>query len=447
MTSLIRGSFIAAFLLTLCLAASAQTPGASTFAAQASAVTEFDVNGLKVIVKKRISAPTVAGGLFIRGGARNINEKDAGIESLMLAAAVEAGQKIPRATIRRDLARLGSGIGSGVANDFSAVSFASTRANFDRVWEIFTEVTMNPAFAAQDVDQNRERILTSLRETGTSPEGALQVLQDKVVYAGHPYANDVNGTAANISRFTPAELRAYHKNVMQTSRLLLVFVGDLDPDQLKARVAASFGKLPRGDYKESPLPALDFSKGTLNITARTLPTNYVQGSFSAPALRDPDYYAMRVATSILATLVNQEVRVRRQLSYAPEADMNNFAANTAMISVSSTDPNQAVSVMLDQIKFLQERTLSDDVIGDISDFFLTKYYLTLETNASQVAELARYELIGGGWRNSFEFLNGVRAVTPADIRIVSNKYMKHIRFAVVGNEAAINKSIFLPAGE
>src|SRR5215204_1364623 len=133
MTSLIRGSFIAAFLLTLCLAASAQTPGASTFAAQASAVTEFDVNGLKVIVKKRISAPTVAGGLFIRGGARNINEKDAGIESLMLAAAVEAGQKIPRATIRRDLARLGSGIGSGVANDFSAVSFASTRANFDRV--------------------------------------------------------------------------------------------------------------------------------------------------------------------------------------------------------------------------------------------------------------------------------------------------------------------------
>jgi zinc protease len=444
MKSIIRGSSIAAALFIVCISTAAQAPSAGGFASQAASVTEFEVNGLKVIVQRRASAPTVAGGLFIRGGARNVSEKDAGIESLMLATAVEAGQKIPRATVRRELSRMGSGIGSAVSNDYSAVSFGSTRSNFDRVWEIFAEVMLNPAFSAQDVQQNRERILTGLREAGTSPEGALQTLQDKVVYAGHPYANDVSGTAANISRFTAADLRAYHKNVMETSRLLLVFVGDLDPDQLRERVAATFGKLPRGEYKDPALPALDFSKGTLNITSRALPTSYVQGSFGAPSLRDRDYHAMRVATSILATLVNQEVRVRRQLSYAPEAEMNNYAANTAMISVSSTDPSHAVSVMLNQIKLLQERTLPEEIINDVSDFFLTKHYLALETNAAQAGELARYELIGGGWRNSFEFLNGIRSVKPADIRMVANKYMKNIRFAVVGNEAAINKTVFVP---
>ena len=415
------------------------------FAAQAAQVTEFDVNGLKVIVKRRASAPTVAGGLFIRGGARNVDEKTAGIENLMLTTAVEAGQKMPRATVRRELSRLGSGIGAGVSNDYSAVSFASTRANFDRVWEIFTEVTLNPAFTAQDVEQNRERILTALREQGTSPESALQTLHERAVYAGHPYANDVSGTAANLTRFTPADLRAFHKKVMQTSQLLLVFVGDLDAAELKTKIAASFGKLARGNYKEQPVPALEFSKGSLNVTARNLPTNYVQGAFSAPSLRDPDYYAMRVATSVLATLVNQEVRVRRQLSYAPDAEMNNFAANSAVISVSSTDPSQAVSAMLDQIRLLQTRTLPDEIIDDVADFFLTKHYLALETNAAQVAEIARYELIGGGWRNSFEFLNGVRSVTPEAIKNVSNKYMKNIRFAYVGNETAINRSVFVPA--
>ncbi|MEO8573756.1 MAG: pitrilysin family protein [Pyrinomonadaceae bacterium] len=445
MNSIIRGSFIASVFFALCFAVSAQAPTAGGFAAQAASVTEFEVNGLKVIVKRRASAPTVAGGLFIRGGARNINDKDAGIENLMLASAVEAGQKIPRATVRRDLSRLGSGIVSGVTNDFSAVSFVTTRQNFDRVWDIFTEVTMNPAFAQQDIELNRQRILAGLGEAGISPEGALQTLQDKVLYTGHPYANDVTGTTSNISRFTAAELRAYHKTVMQTSRLLLVVVGDIDPDQLKSRVASTLGKLPRGDYKEQPVAGLDFSKGTLNATSRALPTTYVQGSFSAPSLRDSDYNAMRVAMSILATLVNQEVRVRRQLSYAPEADMNNNAANTATISVSSTDPNQAVAVMLEQIKLLQNNTLPDEIIGDVSDFFLTKHYLSLETNSAQAAELARYELIGGGWRNSFEFLNGIRSVKPSEIRNVANKYMKNIRFAIVGNEGAINKSIFVPA--
>ncbi|HEX6123800.1 MAG TPA: pitrilysin family protein [Pyrinomonadaceae bacterium] len=444
----IRFAVFALLLLALSPAlAQAQTVKPSDFAAQAAAVTEFEVNGLKVIVKRRNSAPTVAGGLFIRGGARNIDEKNAGIENLMLATAVEAGQKMPRAIVRRELSRLGSAIGSAVSNDYSAISFGSTRANFDRLWEIFTEVTLNPAFTAEDTNQNKERILTGLRETGTSPESALQTIQDRVIYAGHPYANDVMGTPATLARLTPADLRAYHQNIMQTSRLLLVVVGDIDPEQLKGRVASTFGKLPRGDYKEQPLPALDFSKGTLNVTARALPTNYVQGSFSAPALRDPDYHAMRVATTILQTLVHQEVRVRRQLSYAPSADMNNYAANTANISVSANDANQAVSVMLDQIRLLQNRTLPEGVIDEIASFFLTRHYLAQETSAAQVGELARYELIGGGWRNSFEFLNGVRAVTPDAIRNVANKYMKNIRFAVVGNEAAINRSIFVPAAE
>jgi hypothetical protein len=49
---------------------------------QAALVTEFDVNGLKVLVKRRQTAPTVAVGLFIRGGAQNITGKNAGIEIL-----------------------------------------------------------------------------------------------------------------------------------------------------------------------------------------------------------------------------------------------------------------------------------------------------------------------------------------------------------------------------
>ena len=445
MKSVIRGSITAFFILFVSVAAFAQAPKPSDYAAQASSVTEFDVNGLKVIVKRRASAPTVSGGLFIRGGARNVDDKNAGIENLMLASATEASVKMPKTIVRRELSRLGGGIASAVTPDYSFISFAATRDTFDKLWDIFAEVTLNPAFTPDDVKLNRERILTGLNETGASPESALQDLQDKAIYAGHPYANDVTGTVANISRFTPDELRAYHKKVMQTSRLLIVVVGDIDPAELKSRVAATFGKLPRGDYKEQSLPALDFSKGTLNVTARSLPTNYVQGSFEAPSLRDPDYFAMRVATTILQTLVHQEVRVKRQLSYAPSADMNNFAVNTANISVSANDANQAVSVMLDQIKLLQNNTLPENVIDEISAYFLTKHYLAQETNAAQVGELARYELIGGGWRNAFEFLNGIKSVKPADIRNVSAKYMRHIRFAVVGDEAAINRSIFLPA--
>jgi zinc protease len=434
---------LVSLLLSTAFAVSAQTAKLDNVAAQASLVSEFDVNGLKVIIKRRANSPTIAGGLFVRGGARNINDKNAGIENLTLASAVEAGKTMPRQTVRRELASMGSAIGASAINDYSVISFGTTKQNFDRFWQIYASVVMDPAFAEEDIKRVREQILTGLRESGTLPESALESLQDKAIYTGHPYANEVVGTVATVSAITAADIRAYHKSIMETSRLLFVVVGDIDPEVLKTRIASTFGKLPRGSYKESAYPALDFSKATLDTAQRTLPTNYVKGTFAAPPPGSKDYYAMRVAVSILQTLVYQRVRTQLQLSYAPDASMNSFAANTAHISVSTTDPNKAIAEMKAQIKLLQENTLNPEVIDEISAFFLTRHYIGQEKSGAQAAELAQYELIGGGWRNAFEFMNGVRVVTAADVRDVANRYMKNLRFSYIGNTAAIDRTVFV----
>src|SRR2546422_9662892 len=99
-------------------------------AKQAALVTEFEVNGLKVLVKRREGSLTVAAGLFIRGGARNITTDNAGIESLMLATATEASTAFPRERMRSELARMGTVIGSGVNYDYSALTLAAPRRDF-----------------------------------------------------------------------------------------------------------------------------------------------------------------------------------------------------------------------------------------------------------------------------------------------------------------------------
>ena len=440
---LFRFSFLTIFAI-LPLSLLAQTGKIDNVAAQSALVTEFDVNGLKVILKRRASAPTYAAGLFIRGGARNITAANAGVESFALTTATEAGTKYPRQALRRELSRTGTKLSASSNSDYSAIAMASTRENFDRIWDVFADVSINPAFAADDVERVRQQIFSGLREAESVPDAALDRLKDRIVYSGHPYSNDVQGDQKTISALTPADLRAYHKGMMETSRLLLVVVGDIDPNELKAKVAATFGRLPRGDYKETPLPALDFSKSTLDVTPRTIQTNYVKGVFNAPSLNNPDYFPMRVAMTILQQLVYEEVRVKRQLSYAPDAELDLSAANSANIYVTAVDANQAVKVMLDQIGVLKTNPIPERAISGMAGQFLTNYYVGQETNTAQVAELARYELIGGGWRNSFEFLNRIREVKPADIQTVANKYMKNLRFVVIGNPSAIDRSIFLP---
>src|SRR5205085_567289 len=408
----------------------------------AALVTEFDVNGLKVLVKRRAGSLTVATALFMRGGARNITAQNAGLEALMWDAATEASQAFPRETLRREQARMGTGISYDVSYDYSTLGMISTRPNFDRSWEMFADIALHPTFAPEDVKRVQNKLVVARSNNEDSPDEYLQELQARVAYAGHPYSNDPEGSAETIGRLGVDDVRAYHKRMMETSRLLLVVVGDLDAATLHQRIAGSFGKLPRGDYKPEPLPQLSFATSSVDVTTKGLPTNYIQGVFAAPPLTSEDIYPMRVASSLLNDRVLVEVRFRRNLSYAPDAFLREQGANVGGIYVTAVDANQAVGVMLNEIARLQrEPTDSADIASEISGY-LTRYYLGQETNMAQAGELARYELLGGGWRNSLDFLERLRAVTPAEVQRVAQKYMRNLRFVVIGDPKAIDRNIF-----
>jgi len=417
----------------------------SVVAKQAALVSEFEVNGLKVLVKRREGSLTVAAGLFIRGGASNINASNAGIETLMLSASTEATTGFPRDVMRNELSRIGTVIGSSSNNDYSVLSLACTRLHFDRSWQLFTDVILRPSFTKEDVALVQERTIVSLSDDTDNPDVYLQKLQDQVAYVGHPYLNDTEGTPETVAKLTPDDLRRYHDKLMETSRLLLVIVGDLNVADVKELVTASVGKLPRGTYKPQPVPALAFEKSTVEVTPRALPTHYVQGLFSAPSLNSPDIYAMKVASSLLRDRVFEEVRVKRNLSYAPDAFLRSQAANVGGFYVTAVDANQAVKVMLSEVGKLQQQPVRADEIQAIIAQYLTTFYLGQETNAAQAGELAQNELIGNGWRTSTDFLEKLSAVTPADVQRVSQKYMRNIRFVVLGDPKSVDTGVFVGA--
>ena len=414
----------------------------SLVASQAALVTEFDVNGLKVLVKRREGSLTVGVGLFVKGGSRNITAQNAGVEGLTLETSTEASASFPRARMREELASMGSVIGASSNQDYSVVSLRSTRLHFDRSWQLFTDVVLNPAFTKEDFTLIQQRLLASLRDDNDNPESHLQYLHDRLAYAGHPYMNPMRGTAETVARLTVEDVRNYHRSIMQTSRLLLVVVGDVDPNKIRTMVSSSLGKLPRGNYKAEPLPQLVFDKPVVEVTPRTLQTNYIQGYFTAPAPNSPDIHAMRIASSLLRDRVFQEVRAKRNLSYAPDAFLRTQGANIGGIYVTAVDTNQSVRLMLEEISRLQHVPISKEDIQAVVAQYLTSYYIGQETNVAQAGELAQYELLGGGWRTSLDIIDKLSAVTPEDVQRVSQKYMRNLRFVVLGDPKSVDVKVF-----
>src|SRR5829696_2047049 len=187
---------LAFLLLTAVAPAGAQTSGTGATPGAAAApaaqsreaadtlrlVTEFEVNGLKVLVKRREGSQSVVAGLFLRGGARNVTVENAGVEALMLDVATEASQKFPLTVMRRELARTGTGLSYGVNYDYSVLSLASTRRHFDRSWDIFVDSALHPSFTQADFDRVKNRTVASRSDDEDTPDSFLQLLQSKVAY-------------------------------------------------------------------------------------------------------------------------------------------------------------------------------------------------------------------------------------------------------------------------
>jgi zinc protease len=437
-------SILRSLSLTLLFAALAFAQAAAPKLAPVNDTEDFTTaNGLKTIHRRVQGNEVIAVRLYFKGGARNINDKNAGVEPLALEVAQQGTRNFPKSQLNRELARMGTVLESAGGYDYSIVAMRCVRQYFDRSWALLTDVVLNPTFDEKEVALVKEQLLSALRQENDDPDSTVASASDKLLYRSHPYFNRPTGTAASITPLTGADLRAWHAKLLETSKMLVVFVGDVPLADIKTKVETSFGKLAKGSFKPTPLPAFaTANQPSFDLIQRSVQTNYIRATFTAPALDHPDYPAMNVLTNILQQLFFQEVRVKRNLSYGADVNLLALSSNAANMTVTTQKPNETVRVMFDQIDFLQKQIIREEPLNNIISGFLTQYYTKLETNDAQAARLGEYEMLGGGWRRSFTWLEDVRKVKPEDIQRVAKTYLKNFHFAALGNPSYFDKALF-----
>src|SRR5262245_29166934 len=431
-------------LLTFAAFAQSAAPARASAAVNGSTTDFVTANGLKAIHRRITGNEVVAVQVYFRGGARNVGEKNAGVESLLFETASEGTKNFSKSEINRELARMGTIIDGDSGYDFSVMAMRCVRQNFDRSWQLLADMILNPICDEKEVALAKDQIISALRQQDDSPESSVTLLSNKLLYASHPYFNSPEGTVESVRSLTSADVRAHHAKLLQTSRMLVVVVGNVTADEIKSKVEASFGKLPRGDYKLDAPPA--FAKAStidFQIVERPVATNYIRGTFAAPPLESPDYAPFSIAMNILQQLFFQEVRVKRNLTYGADATLNSNGANSAFISVTTPKPNEAMRVMFDQVDFMQKQIIREEGLKAIISGFLTNYYTKLETNDAQAFKLAEYELLGGGWRRDQTWIAEVNRVTPEDVNRVSKKYLKNFHFAAIGDKRQFDRDLFM----
>jgi predicted Zn-dependent peptidase len=404
-------------------------------------VTDGWVNGIHVLVKRAPGAETAATRLYILGGARNWGAADAGIESLALQTAVTGGtERQDKDAFAARLDELGSTIETGTNESFSVLEAWCLTPVWDETFAMLADTFRRPALPTTQLEVARSQQLAALQHEQDDPDSRLTALVMAGIWKGHPYANRASGTASSLADLTPDAVAAHLRKLRETSRLLLVVVGDLDADAVFAAVAKGLGDLPRGTYVDAPLPNFTADRGEVTIVADELPTTYIEAVVPGPTWRDPDYYVAWAAMATLNARVLEEVRTKRSLSYAPQADFDSGMLPFALLYVTAVDPKSTMEVMLGEVTRLGDDGVPADELARTKATMLTDFYIGQQTLMGQARTLEDAELFAGDWHRARTMIDEVDAVTADQVKAWAKAHLTHWNTFVIGDPTKIDKA-------
>ena len=407
-------------------------------------VTEAWVHGMQILVKRIPGAEETATQLYIRGGVANWSKANAGIEQLALAVAASGGTaRLDKDAFTQQLSELGSALDAGSTEDFGVLDAWSLTPAWDATFALVVDAFRHPALPASQIELMRARQLSALRHELDNPDARLAMIAHLGMFKGHPYENRAIGTVETVSGFTADQLAAHLARLRETSRLLVVVVGDIEPGHVIDAASRALGDLPRGSYQARRLPALPAApRGTVAVTEQKLPTHYVMAMFPGPGWRDPDFIAARVAMTTLGQREFKEVRTKRNLSYAPGAWLDwNRELPTGTLYVTAVDPVATMKVMLDEARRLRDEPIPERELAATKATMLTAAFTQGEAPADQASQLAHAQLNAGDWRLVRSLPDRVRAVTAAQIQAWAAKHMTHLQTFMIGDPSKIDRNL------
>lgn len=411
----------------------------SALVAADTSTSEFDADGIHVILRHNNASDVIAANLYLLGGVQQLTPATQGIEAFLLAVSERGTKNYPKDALRIATNKTGSVISIEPEDDWTVFGLHATRATFDSSWGMFADRVMNPTLDSADVELVRAQLVSAASQQRLHPDAELRIVADSLLFVGHPYALSTEGTEHSLATISRAALKNYLATQMVKSRMLLIVVGNVERPRVESFVRATLGKLPAGNYKWKSPPTVKNDRRALVVEPANLPTNYIIGYYAGPPASSPDYNALRIATAVLSGRFFTEIRSKRNLSYAVDAPFIERAVATGGVYVTTVEPGQTLQLMRDEIDELQSELVDPAGLRRLVLQFITDYFLKNETNADQATFLARAELYEGDYRGADQFVENLRRVRPEDVRRAAREYMHNFRFVYIGDPSKLPK--------
>jgi predicted Zn-dependent peptidase len=345
------------------------------------------------------------------------------------AVRAEAAQYVQQNEFGQVVEQAG-GVGLNATTSADATRyFYSFPANKLELWmSLESERFLEPVF--REFYEEKDVILEERRlRTDNSPIGKMVEAFLETAFPNHPYGRPVIGTEADLRNMTRRDIETFYRTHYTPDNIIVAIVGDVDPDQTKQLAETYFGRFEaRSSAPEvsvTDTPQTEPREFTLQLQSEPW---YLEG-YHRPAIDHPDSVVYTMIDALLVggrtSRLYQSLVEQQQLALSVDT-ANGFPGDrypTMMMLYALTAPGHSVDEIASAFATELERLKSEPVSAEELDRVKTQaragLLYTLASNEGMSSLLPEYEAKTGSWRNLFDELKAIEAVTAADVQRVA----------------------------
>jgi zinc protease len=407
-------------------------------------------NGMVVYLVEDHDLPLVSGTALIHTGSRWESSDKVGLGELMGEVMRSGGtQQHSPEELNLLLEDKAASVETSVGVTFGSASFDTLTEDLDAVFNLFTEVIRQPAFAPEQFELAKSQQKGAIARRNDDPGNIASREFDKLIYGqDSSYARTVEyQTLDNIRR---EDVINFYNQYVRPDSIILGIVGDFEPTKMKGLIEKAFGdwqvKTTAPDFT-IPSVSQKYDRGVFLVNRPQLTQSNILLGHIGGKLDSPDYPALTVLNGVMNSFGGRlfnEVRSRQGLAYSVYGiwDANYDYPGTFMAGGQTRSEASVpfVKSILAELERLRTTPINEEELTNAKDSILNSFVFNFQSPSQTLSRLMRYEYFGYPEDFIFKYQEAVKATTVNDIQRVAQKYLQPDKIVtlVVGNSQEIN---------
>jgi zinc protease len=307
-------------------------------------------------------------------------------------------------------------------------------------------LVLDPQEFAKEIEVVKEE---RRMRTDDNPTSKLREQFNAVAYLNSPYRSPVIGWMVDLENMKLEDLRDWYEKWYAPNNAILVVVGDVEPENIKALTEKFFAEYPRSELPEvkARTEVEQYGERFLQVKLPAKVPSLRMG-FKTPGMIDAvngkvekwEPYALEVLATVLdggssARLAKRLVR-GKEIAVGAGAGYYGFGRLPGLFVMLGTPAKGTTSLqlkeaLLKEIEELKEKPVTADELKRVKAQVIATEVYERDSIQHIATILGSLEATGIGHKLMDEYVEQISAVTPGQVQAVAKKYLinDHLTYA------------------